>query len=121
MKRKGCRRAVPPTLVVMDPRLRGDDSGGDVSGFPSAGLRPDPPLCSGRSGPQDRQNDTQSVMAGPVPAISIGPSSRLSPRDHRHKAGDDAQGGIGRVTPPATEGCISLEPAVAIGAQKHYL
>jgi hypothetical protein len=37
------------------------------------------------------------VMAGPVPAISIGKAPCHSDRDHRHKAGDDKQGVISPV------------------------
>ena len=56
-------------------------------GFPSAGLRPDPPLRSGWSGSGDRQNDPLLVMPGLVPGIHVLPQGEGV--DGRDKSGYD--------------------------------
>ncbi len=67
----------------------GKEGAAPRQGFPSAGLRPDTPLRSGRSGPGDRRNDTLLVITGLVPVIPIRMARRYSKRDGRDKPGHD--------------------------------
>ncbi len=71
-------------------KAEGKEGVAPSQGFPSAGLRPDPPLRSGWSGSGDRQNDPLLVMPGLVPGIHVLP--QVEGVDGRDKPGHDVVG-----------------------------